>query len=382
MKKALLLSLLLCTAFTFAAGDIEIKESDANAVIKELDKKKEKTKDPKAKRMLEKVGDLFKDFSKSKFVKKTGRGLGKATTFVATETLRPFVGMASWIRGTSTKLDNADAQTKREIFQFYLDNEKDLNQLYKDPEHYSQLIASGEASESILDDYKVLVENMMKQKALEAVKGVLIDINVDLSVKLEDGSIKNLLEASSLEELALMLNLVDLNDEQTFIKLKVDFEKISNETVHKNMKCNNLGVLAKHVDISPLVASISDVILHGDAPDVSEVINPDFIARLQSFVNGFIETEDGKFLKNKEIVSEMAEGVTALVAQYAVPSMVLGAMVPGAGAVYAGVTATSTVGAAISTAVCTNKKNKQKIDNDEELRQFCSYIIFRGSKNF
>lgn len=381
MKKTLALSLLLCTTFTFAAGDIEINESDANAVIKELDKKEEKTKDPKAKRMLKKVGDLFKDFSKSNFVKKTGRGLGKATTFVATEILRPFVGMTSWVRGASTKLDDADAKTKKEIFQFYLDNEEELNQLYKDPSHYTQLVENSEASESILEDYKILVENMMKQKALETVKGVLTDMKFDISVTMEDGTVKNFLEASTLEELAQMLYLVDLDDEETFAKLlEVDFDKFNNETVHKNMKCNNLGVLAEHVDISPLVDSISDAVVFGDTPDLAEAIDPDFIARLQDFINGFVEMEDGKFLKNKEIVSEMAEGVTALVAQYAIPSMVLGSMIPGAGAVYAGVTAASTAGAAISTAVCTNKKNKEKIDNDADLRQFCSYIVFRGSQ--
>lgn len=373
MKKTLALSLLICTTFTFAAGDIEVNESDANAVIKELDKNEEKAKDPRAKRMLKKVGDLFKDFSKSNFVKKTGRGLGKATTFVTTETLRPFVGMTSWVRGAATKLDDADAQTKKEIFQFYLDNEKELNQLYKDPSHYTQLVENGEASESILEDYKILVENMMKQKALETVKDVLTDMEFDISVTMEDGTVKNLLEASTLEELAEMLYQVDLDDE-------VDFDKFNNETVHKNMKCNSLGVLAEHVDISPLVDSISDAIVCDDTPDLTEAINPDFIARLQDFINGFIEMEDGKFWKNKKIVDEMAEGVTALVAQYAVPSIVLGAMVPGAGTVYAGVTAISTAGAAISTAVCTNKKNKEKIDNDADLRQFCSYIVFRGSK--
>lgn len=382
----------MCTLLvpSYAQEVSELTDVEREAIITQLEKDADNAKSPKERKVLTKIGEMFKDLGKSKIVKKTGRGLGKATTFIATETLRPFVKMTSFMKGASQKLDDEDTKTKNEIFSFYLDNEKELNQLYKDKSQYGDLVKNGENGSSIMEDYKILVENMMKQKALKTVLDILKEVNFNPMVEVEnaDGTVtvKALLTAISLEELSAMLNNLDITNPDNFSN--VDFEKLNNDTVRKNMKCNKLGVLAPYVDIEPLKDEIfgdiiSSVMTGEDLNidiDPMSAIDANFIKRIQDFIASFGDFEDGKIWKNAKIVDEMSEGVTSLVAQYAVPSVVLGTIGSGLGGLYAGVTAASTVGAAISTAVCASKKNYDKIEADEDLRNFCSFVVFRTSQ--
>jgi hypothetical protein len=377
--KVLMLAMMMVSGFALAQSEGTFTQADLDKVSAEMERSLE-GKPKKERKFLKKLSKMIKKVGSSKVVKKTGRGLGKATTFIAVETARPFVSAASFFKGTFQKLDSNDAKVKSEVFSFYLDNEKDLNELYKNPEIYSKLVEKGD-SESIGADYKLLIETMMKDKALNSIKGMLRDIKFNPSAANGDDEIKYLLDASSLEELAEMLENLDLQNPMIYADLEMD--KVNNETLHKNMRCNKLGALTKYVDIAPLEGIVIRSILTGDnvnPDDLMSMIDLSFIDDIKEFINSFIDSDDGKVWKNKKIISEVAENVVALTAQFAVPAMALGAISSGLAGPYVAVTAVSVAGAAISTAVCTSKKNKSKIQEDAEFRNFCSYIIFRSSQ--
>jgi len=371
-----LLSLLCLVSFsTFAQVETVPTRDEIESDISIM---QENASTEEEKRFLSKFKDWTKGVAQKDFVKKTGKGLGKASSFISTETLRPFVSAGSFLRGVFTK-DSPDSRVRALAYSFYVENEKDLNELYKNPELLKNELENGE-NVSIMAAYKNMVVNQFKEKALNTLKGILNDVNFDPEVEI-NGDLVKLSQAKSLEQLSEMIQLLKI-EENPFLLLEIDAEKLNKSTLDKHLSCNGMKSIAPHIEIAPLISSLTKAAISGeelDTNDFKKAISEELMNDIEAFIAQFIEFEDGIW-KNKSIVSEVGETVGSVVAKFAVPSIVLGSVVSGAGSVYLGVTALSAVGTTLSVSTCTKNKNIEKLKEDEDFRNFCSYVIMRNSQ--
>lgn len=374
-----LMTLFAFTVFAQEQTDLNQDQIDRAAIERELDEKVENAQTEEERNLLTKFKDWSKGVAESDIAKKSGRGLGKASSFITTETLRPFIATGSFFRGLFSKSDTAKTRVRSLAYTFYLENEKELNELYKDPKKLENYLNEN-GKQGLVPSYAGMIQDLFKEKILKTIKGMLIDIDFNPSLE-KDGKSMSLSDASSLEELAQMIQ--DLRvEENPFILLSIDTEKLNNETLKKNLACNNLATLAPHIDIAPLISSLTNAAVSGDGineNDYKKAISQQLLADIDEFIAQFIEMDNGVW-KNKEIMSELGETTAGIVAQYAVPSIVLGSIVNGAGAVYLGVTALSTIGSGLSVATCTKNKNIDKLMEDADFRNFCSYVVMRSSQ--
>lgn len=385
MKLLLNLILILNLSIAFAQeipeGEVQttIEEVSREQVETELDQAAENASTEEEKKMVSKFKAWTQGVAQKDWVKKSSRGLGKASAVVTTETLRPFIATGSFFRGLFSNSDTPETRMRSLAYTFYLENEKELNQLYKDPSIYERHLQEN-GREGIISSYTGMVQGLFKDKILKTIKGMLLDVSFNPSVEIA-GNLKKLTDANSLEELAQMIQNLRI-EENPFILLTIDTEKLNNETLRKNMACNNLGTLAPHIDIAPLISSLTNAAVSGEGfnpEDYKKAISKQLLEDIDSFISQFIELEDGIW-KNKQIMTEIGETTAGIVAQYAVPSLVLGSIVNGAGAAYLGVTALSTIGTGLSVATCTKNKNIDKLMEDPDFRNFCSYVIMRSSQ--
>lgn len=383
MKKLLNLILILNLSIVFAQETTQTENSNPEVsreqIETQIDQAVENAQSEEEKSMMRKFKDWTRGVAQSDLSKKTGRGLGKASALITTETVRPFIATGSFFRGLFSKSDTPETRMRSLAYTFYLENEEELNQLYKDPAIYERHLQEN-GREGIISSYSGMVQNLFKNKILNTIKGLLIDVNFNPAVEIA-GNIKNLSDASSLEELAQMITNLRI-EENPFILLQIDTEKLNNDTLRKNLACNNLATLSPHIDIAPLISSLTNAAVSGEGfnpDDYKKAISQQLLDDIDAFIAQFIEMENGIW-KNKEIMTELGETTAGIVAQYAVPSLVLGGIVNGAGAAYLGVTALSTIGTGLSVATCTKNKNMDKLIEDPDFRNFCSYVIMRSSQ--
>jgi hypothetical protein len=372
--KSLILILSIMSFGLFAQENEVSKEQ----VQKEVDILVHNAKSEEEKKFLTKFKSWTSGVAQKDIVKKSGRGLGKASSIITTETLRPFVATGSFFRGLFGK-DNEGSRLRSLAYSFYLENEKDLNDLYKDPQIIEDFLKQNPEA-SIAQAYKSLVEKKFKSNILNTIKGILIDINFNPEFEL-DRLNKRLTDASSLEELMEYIQALKI-EENPFLLLEVNSEMINQGTLEKNLTCNNMGTLAPHIQLTPLINALTKSALSEEgieADDFKSGISKELLSDIEKFISQFVENEDGMW-KNTELVSEVAELSGVLVGKFAVPSIILGSIVPGAGAAYLGITALSSVGTGLTIATCTKNKNQKKLLEDPDFRNFCSYVLMRNSQ--
>lgn len=375
------LSFLLMLNFSLTYAQVETsneQEITRNQIETELDDMADNANSEDEKKFLAKFKSWTKGVSEKEFVKKTGRGLGKASSIVTTETLRPFVATGSFFRGLFGK-ENESSRVRALAYTFYLENEESLNDLYKDPSHLNEYLKENPQS-NIMQAYKDLVTLKFKNNVLNTLKGILEDINFNPELEF-DGKTIRLTDATSLEEIAEYIQLLKV-EENPMLLLDINADNLNQETLEKNLACNNLKTLAPHIQITPLINVLTKVALSGeelDTEDFKSGISKDLLDDLDAFIAQFINMENGIW-KNQEIMSEVGEITGALVAKFAVPSIVLGSVVSGAGAIYLGATALSAVGTGLAIKTCTKNSNQEKLLEDPDYRNFCSYVLMRNSQ--
>ncbi|MGK0367409.1 MAG: hypothetical protein ACI9QD_000544, partial [Thermoproteota archaeon] len=342
MKQAIL-AFLLCITMAMPGfaqeqvNTVTLETDQESSVVVDLDKaadsivkasKEVKTK--KERKLLNKIGKMFRNLGNKRAVKASGRFLGKASALITLTTMRPFLQATNFFKGLFEKEEkNKDLET---IMLFFLDNEVEFRALYRES--------------TTLEDYaqraEELVTSIVEDESLKIAKNLLAIMNI---------SIDGIEEAQSMDEITEVFE--GLNPEELMeIVLSADVELLTPEVFNQEIKNANLANL-----ITPVTEEQIENFLFNQEIDFELLID----------IEALIESEKKSLL---------IEGITSVVAQMTVAPIILSAVTAGIAGPLVAVTIAADIGVALSTKVCL--KNQDKIETDKDLSKFCGFIMYRS----
>jgi len=340
MKQALLL-----LALTFAIGQSyaqetqEIGEMEKEVISQNLDKEAESgDHDSKTKRLLKKISNSLKNSSekvvleikklddcvncesKSKgqvILTNTGRGLGKISAWVSTNTSKPFMGAAGFLRGVFEKKDkNADLV---HLYKFFLNHSKDFDPLY---------LEAG-TPESMIELVLAQMEVILEKKTRVILKDFLVSVGIN-------------------RELPTDLSDFQLSDEEI---ASIDFDKVSPDFINNH---------PEYAELKPILGPVSD-------EELNDLI-----------ITGYLDTSIG-FENYKEALPKIHEGVATIVGQLVVPKAALGVISKSLAGLYSAPVMAADIATGISSAICLQKETQAKFEQDLDLKAFCSYVVNKSA---
>jgi hypothetical protein len=340
MKQAFLLF-----ALTFALGQSyaqeiqEIGESEKEVITQHIDKEAESDKhDSKTKRLLKKISSAIKKSSqkvvleikklddcvncesKSKqqvILTNTGRGLGKISAWVSTNTSKPFMGAAGFFTGLIEKKDkNADLV---HLYKFFLNHSKEFDSLYLEAGTPESMI------ELMLDQMEVIVE----KKTRIILKDFLASVGIN-------------------RELPEDLSDFQLSDEEI---ASIDMDKVSPDFINNH---------PEYAELKPILGPVTQ-------EDLTDLI-----------MSGYIDTTIA-FDNYKEALPKIHEGVATIVGQLFVPKVALGVISKSLAGLYLAPVIVADVATGISSAICLQKETQGKFEQDPDLKAFCSYVVNKSA---
>jgi hypothetical protein len=266
--------------------------------------------------------------------KKILRGLGKGSTFVSVNLVRPFVSLASFFTGFFEKPGkNMDAKA---FLQFFLNHEKELSDAWKNTGNL--IVFAGNLQERLevilLEKQVVIIRDLFEHHTKTSISRESVLKSIGVSPFAEDDSLK------TIQELAFDT----LGPELMFFKIDVDF-------------------INEHPDYQELRPLIGD--LEGESLDSITSFTPDF---------------DLLSLGNRSRL-QLHEGLVAFSSKIFIPKLVIGIVAKSISSVVTVVGLAADVGTAISTLMCTvNKKGKQQLAmGDKGFINFCSYVVNKSA---
>jgi hypothetical protein len=340
MKQALLLlALTFGLGQTYAQEIQEIGDSEKEVISRHLDKEAESgDHDSKTKRLLKKLSSAIKNSSekvvleikklddcvncesKSKqqvILTNTGRGLGKISAWVSTNTSKPFMGAAGFFTGLFEKKDkNGDLV---HLYKFFLNHSKDFDSLY---------LEAG-TPESMIELMLSQMEVILEKKTRVILKDFLVSVGIN-------------------RELPEDLSDFQLSDEEI---ASIDMDKVSPDFINNH---------PEYAELKPILGPVTD-------EELNDLI-----------MTGYIDTSIG-FENYKEALPKIHEGVVTIVGQFMVPKLALGVLSKSLAGFYSVPVLAADIATGISSAICLQKETQSKFEQDQDLRAFCSYVVNKSA---
>lgn len=357
--KSFVITLLMIFSFNLYSQEIQVEINDRgdeitmtadqlDEIANDIDSEAE-TQDSKVKRMLKKIGKGFKNLSKSLkkdkdrnrnkkkrkiSLKSILRGAGKGSTFISVNLLKPFVNVAAYFTGLFER--PGKNQDSKAFLQFFLNHEEELDEKWRGTgtvEKYAEVLQAS-VEEILLEKQIVIIQDLfMHYVKVEASRdSVLKTLGIEPQASYE--SIK------TIQEIAF----AELGPELMFFEIDPDL--INNHPEYQELR--------------PLLGDIE-----GNDLDSIMTFNPSF---------------DLLSLGNRSRI-QLHEGLIAFSAKIFVPKIVIGIVSKSVASAIMGVGLIADAGFVTSSLLCTmNKKMKKKIkDGDEDLINFCSYVVNKSA---
>lgn len=319
---------LMCSLFLYfssfnvsAQEEVSLRPEDREVLSKELEKKsKENGHNNKTKVLLKKISDAIKptdgnQAKNKKLLMKIGLSIGNGASWVSTATAKPFMAGAGFIKGSLEKSDKNNDLVS--LYKLFLNHESEFDELYKE----------AATPEEFLDIVLLKMESIVEVKVISIVNdflnqvGIKRDINDRRGIELTDEEI-----ASIPEEL---LNPDFINNHPEFSEMKNLVGEVSKQELIDALRS---GVLYKSV-----------------AYDL-----------YQRAIPGRIEL------------------ISTLVAQINAPKIAINVISSSLAGLYAGPILLADLATGISVTVCQGDGVREKLNTDEDLRNFCSYVTNRS----
>jgi hypothetical protein len=323
-----------------AQDTVDMNHADKEIVAQELEREALSGQhDAKTKAFLNKIAEVFKN-SKSvdvltvdtrkddcsncakkekrkDFLTKLGRKLGKGSAWVTTATAKPFMSAAGFVTGAIDKGDkNQDIVA---LYNFFLNHQEEFDNLYREagiPEDMIELML-----------YKM--EEIMDKKSRIIMKDFLAHLGVDTELP------ENLLDFE-----------LSADDIANIDPDKIDVAFINNHPEYKEVK--------------PLIGEMT-------TEELMDIVTSGYFDKAISFEN------------YKAALPNPYELAGTIVGQIFVPKIALGIVSSTLAGLYVAPVVAAQLGTAASTVVCLQEQTKDKFENDDDLRMFCSYITNRTS---
>lgn len=318
--------------------------------------------------------------------KKGAIALGRGASFVSTETIRPFVKASSFLRGAFTKNDSVNDRVRTLAFNFFLDNEKELKEIYQKPEIYSHFLSQSGTTGSIYTDYTKMIQGLIKYRVLQTTQSLLRIVKFDPLVSYElygESKQAKISQATTLEELKVMLSSVDpLVNVDSYIALADNIDCLNEANLVNQMNQNGLSSLTSYIDFKRVQEQFGILLSGNDevtTADLMDLLSENFVNDLRLFLDDFVNFEKGLF-KNTTLITEASEMIGTIVARFTIPGAVLSGISKTLAKSFIGVTLAADLTSAVSLFVCSRGKSMKHIKGDKDFRSFCSYVIFRNSQ--
>lgn len=321
---------------------IEVTQIEKEIVAQELEKEAESDKhDSKTKEFLKKIANVFKgsrgsqevelpnsnenkdcencnkEKKKKNFFKTLGRKLGKGAAWLTTTTAKPFVTAAAFIKGAVEK----ESKNKElvALYQFFLNHQEEFDNLY---------LEAG-TPEEMIELMILKVEEITERKSRLIMKDFLahLGINKEIPEDLTDFEL-------SAEEIS-----------------KIDPEKIDVAYINNH---------PEYKELRPILGDITK-------DDLMDIVTSGYLDRAISFD------------AYKAAIPSLPEMVGAVVGQLFIPKMALGIVSNTLAGLYFTPVLAANIGTGVSTAICMQKKTREQMKTDDDLKSFCSYVVNRSA---
>lgn len=321
-----------------AQDTIEVTQADKEVVAQQLEAEaRSGNHDNKTKEFLNKIARVFKgskdtneidvdgkkedcvDCSKKvkakSFFSKMGKKLGKGAAWVSTTTAKPFMTASAFIKGAVEKGDKNKELVA--LNQFFLNHEAEFDDLYLEagtPEEMIELMIAR-------------MEEIMEKKAHIIMKDFLVHLGIKREIP------------ADMKDFELTADEIAAIDDS-----KIDPDFINRHPEYKEVK-GIIGEMTKQ--------------------DIKDIVESGYFEQSISF-------ED-----YKSAAPSIPELVGTVVGQIFVPKIALGIVSKTLAGLYMAPVLAADIGTGVSTAICLKKETQEKFESDNELKQFCSYVVNR-----
>jgi len=264
-------------------------------------------------------------------------GIGKGASAVSTAVARPFVNSAGFLTGFFQK--ESKNQDSKNFLKFFLNHEEEFDPLYKNTgtvENFAYKL-QGEVEDIMTRKSVLIISDAIEELTGEKLEDKVILKTIGISPYTEDNSIETI--GAKLRDKIF----------------KVDQSKFSADLINEH---------PAYQELRPLLGDIKKDQL------AEMLLNPHFEA----------DIDFNAVLGGSRI--QLHEGLIAFSSRLFLPKLALGLVSKSLGSIALGVTLAADIGTAASVLMCTtNKENIQKLqdDSDEELKEFCSYVVNRSA---
>jgi hypothetical protein len=317
IKSVILLGLIFTLPMSVQAK-FEFTNQEKLQLASELKKEsKNSNQSEKTSILLSKIADELNEDANTtttpKVVKKVGHALGKGSVFISTYTMKPFIFAAGFATGLFEKQEKNKEVTA--LYELILNNNEQFDKLYLEAKSLEEF------TDLILEKLTEIIEH--KELIIFRDTLVSLGVKIDPSIPVED----------------IDFDSIDFSE--------IDLDKVDARLVNEHPEFQELRKI------------------------VGDVTEEDMIKAIET---GYFSPEFPTD-KLKDAIPKIHEGVIALAGQIFVPRIALGLISKSVAGIYSIPVILADIGSGISAAVCLNKNNKEKIINDPDLSQFCSYVI-------
>lgn len=339
MKTFAFSMLFILSPAAFSQQVLEVSPAEKEVVAAELDKEAESGKhDKKTNILLKKVAKGLKESSqvievevkklddcvncadKSKeqiILRNIGRKLGKGASWLTTTTSKPFMQASGFLTGLFEKKDkNKDIMA---LYQFFLNHSRDFDLLY---------VEAG-TPEELVELMLAKTEEIVEKKSHLILKDFLAHVGVKKEIP-ED------------------LSDFELTDEEI---ASIDMDKVTPDFINQ------------HPEYQEVRAMIGDV----TEEELNDIIMSGYFDKSVSFEN------------YKAALPKLHEGAMTIVGQIYGPKIALGVISKSLAGLYSLPVVAADIGTGVSTYICMQSETKDKFEQDQDLRAFCSYVVNRSA---